>query len=182
MFADLRGFTAFAASAEPEEVVDVLHDWYELIGSHVAESAATVGYFAGDGVMLFWNDPLPADDPNATAIRVGLGLLRGIDDLNESWKNLGYTIGVGIGVASGYATIGMMGFKGRYDYTAIGPVVNLAARLSDEARDGRTLLVNQRTKAALGERLDCSEIEGGLELRGFPGVVATWRVHGLDGG
>jgi class 3 adenylate cyclase len=180
LFADLRGFTAFSGMAEPEEVIDVLRAWHGLIGDEVRGSGATVGYFAGDGVMLFWNDPLPTPDPAGAAVTTALRLVDGVERLNDAWRKLGYTVGVGVGVALGYATIGMMGFEGRYDYSALGPVVNLAARLSDEARDGRSVLVNQRAHAVLEDRIECREVEGGLSLRGFPGAVAAWHVTKVD--
>ena len=142
---------------------------------------ATVGYLAGDGVMLFWNDPLPCEDYAGKAVRTALDLVAGVDELNESWRRLGYEIGVGIGVANGYATIGMMGFDGRYDYSALGPVVNVASRLSDEARNGNTVLINQRTHAELADRVEATELDGGLMLKGFPLPTATWSVTALDG-
>jgi DNA-binding response OmpR family regulator len=180
LFADLRGFTVFAGTAEPEEVIDVLRDYHAMVEHHVHSSGATVGHFAGDGVMLFWNDPLPCDDPAGTAVRTALRLVEDVGVLNESWRRLGYSIGVGIGVASGYATIGMMGFEGRYEYSALGPVVNLASRLSDEARGGHTILVNQRTHALLEERLVSHPLPDGLVLPGFPGPVSAWHVDRLD--
>jgi adenylate cyclase len=182
LFADLRGFTAFSAGAEPEEVIEVLRGWHRLVGATVGAESATVGYFAGDGVMLFWNDPVSSDDPAGAAVRTAFALVSGIDDLNAAWRRLGYTLGVGIGIALGYATIGMIGFEGRFDYSALGPVVNLAARLSDEAREGRCVLVNQRAHAMLEDRTDSVAVEGGLELRGFPGSVAAWHVTGIRAG
>lgn len=180
LFADLRGFTGFSGSAEPEEVIQVLDGWHRLIGAEVASNGATVGYFAGDGVMLFWNDPVPCPDPPGVAVAAAERIVAGVDALNVSWRRLGYQLGVGIGVAQGFATVGMIGFHGRRDYTAIGPVVNLASRLSDEARDGRTILVNQRVHAGLEGRARLEEIEGGLQFKGFPGPMAAWQVHALD--
>ena len=180
LFADLRGFTLFAGSAEPEEVIDVLRDYHSMVQRHVHASGATVGHFAGDGVMLFWNDPLPCEDAVGMAVRTALHLVKDIGVLNESWSRLGYSIGVGIGVASGYATIGMMGFEGRYEYSALGPVVNLASRLSDEARDGHTILINQRAHALLEDRLVSAPLPNGLVLPGFPGPVTAWHVERLD--
>ncbi len=180
LFADLRGFTLFAGSAEPEEVIDVLHDYHSMVERHVHSSGATVGHFAGDGVMLFWNDPLPCEDPAGTAVRTALRLVEDIGTLNDSWRRLGYSIGVGIGVASGYATVGMMGFEGRYEYSALGPVVNLASRLSDVARDGHTILINQRTHALLEDRLESSPLPEDLLLPGFVAPVMAWHVDRLD--
>jgi adenylate cyclase len=180
LFADLRGFTLFAGTAEPEEVIEVLRDYHTMVERHVHESGATVGHFAGDGVMLFWNDPIPCEDPAGRAVRTALRLVEDIGALNQSWRRLGYSIGVGIGVASGYATIGMMGFEGRYEYSALGPVVNLASRLSDEARDGHTILINQRAHALLEDRLVAEELPEGLILPGFPGPVSAWHVERLD--
>jgi class 3 adenylate cyclase len=180
LFADLRGFTLFAGSAEPEEVIDVLRDYHSMVERHVHASGATVGHFAGDGVMLFWNDPVPCADPAGMAVRTALRLVEDVAALNESWRRLGYTIGVGVGVASGYATIGMMGFEGRYEYSALGPVVNLASRLSDVARDGHTILINQRAHALLEDRLTSTPLTDGLVLPGFPGPVMAWHVDRLD--
>ena len=176
LFADLRGFTAFSVSAEPEDVIDVLTDYHELIGRLVLVEEATVGYFQGDGVMLFWNDPVPCGDPVARALRTALSIIDGIEQLNEKWLQLGYKIGVGVGVASGFATVGMIGFEGRYEYTALGPVVNLASRLSDEARDGKpSLLINQRAFGMLEDGFAAEELDA-LELPGFPGTIPTWAV------
>lgn len=177
LFADLRGFTAFSVMAEPEDVIRVLRDYHELIGGLVGREQATVGYFQGDGVMLFWNDPLPCDDAVDRAARTGLDIVEGIETLNERWQQLGYRIGVGVGVAAGYATIGMLGFEGRYDYTALGPVVNLASRLSDEARDGKPpVLLDQRAHAALGGQFRAVELPELLDLPGFPGPLQAWSV------
>lgn len=180
LFADLRGFTLFAGTAEPEEVIDVLRDYHAMVERHVHATGATVGHFAGDGVMLFWNDPLPCEDPAGTAVGTALRLVEDVGVLNDSWRRLGYSIGVGIGVASGYATIGMMGFEGRYEYSALGPVVNLASRLSDEARDGHTILINQRAHALLEDRLVSKPLPDGLVLPGFPGPVTAWHVDRFD--
>lgn len=176
LFADLRGFTTFSGNAEPEEVGDVLYRWHELIGREVAASQATVGYFAGDGVMLFWNDPLPCPDPAGAAVDVAYRIVEGIAALDEGWRRLGYDLGVGIGIAEGYATVGMVGFHSRRDYTAIGPVVNLASRLSDEARDQWAVLLNQRAVARLGDRVRCAEVDGGFELKGFASTVPAWYL------
>lgn len=180
LFADLRGFTAFAGSAEPEEVIEVLAGYHGLVEAQVKSSGATVGHFAGDGVMLFWNDPLPCDDAAGRAARTAVDLVSGVNDLNDSWRKLGYVIGIGVGVACGYATAGMMGFEGRYEYSALGPVVNLAARLSDAARDGRYVLLNQRAHALLEDRVDAVEVAGGLTLPGFPAPIAAWELLRLD--
>jgi CheY-like chemotaxis protein len=174
LFADLRGFTAFSATAEPEDVVELLRGWHALVGEVVRAEAATVGYLAGDGVMLFWNDPLRCDDPAGRAARAAFGLVAGLRTVEDRWSRLGYAVGVGVGLAVGYATIGMMGFDGRYDYTAVGPVVNLAARLSAEARDGRTVLLDQRAHAALEEHVTCEAVPGGVELRGYQAPVPAW--------
>ena len=180
LFADLRGFTAFAGSAEPEEVIDVLAGYHGLVEAQVKRTGATVGHFAGDGVMLFWNDPLPCDDAAGRAAETALDLVKGVGELNESWRKLGYVIGVGVGVACGYATAGMMGFEGRYEYSALGPVVNLAQRLSDAARDGRQVLLNQRAHAMLEDRIEATQVEGGLNLPGFPNGVVAWELHRLE--
>jgi class 3 adenylate cyclase len=174
VFIDLRGFTAFSAVAEPEDVTDVLAEYHAAIGALVDEHEATVGTFAGDGVMLYFNDPLPCDDPAGLAIDLALGLAPRMAPITERWERRGFDIGYGVGIALGYATIGMMGFDSRSDYTALGSVVNLASRLCDEAGRGEILL-DRRTKLAVEGRVE-TQLAGDRRLKGFPEPVVTYRV------
>ncbi len=133
LFCDLRGFTPFVASSQPEEVHELLDAYFEALGEHAQRHGATVGAFTGDGLMAFFNDPLPVPDPAHRAVALALDLQGPVRDLLERWRHVGHDIGFGVGIAMGYANIGMIGFEGRRDYTALGPVVNLAARLCAEA-------------------------------------------------
>ncbi len=147
-FCDLRGFTAFSTSAQPEEVGDVLGEYFALLGAFVHDYEATVGAFTGDGLMAFFNDPLTVDQPALRAISMAAEVSTAMEDLRQSWELRGYDLGFGVGVAYGYANIGMIGFEGRRDYTALGPVVNLASRLCSEAHDGEILIDLQAHAAA----------------------------------
>jgi adenylate cyclase len=180
LFVDLRGFTSFTGSSDPEDVMKLIRDYHEVVGELVHKHAATVGHFAGDGVMLFWNDPLPCPDPCGNAVRCAIDLVVGMQKMGVDWARLGFEIGIGVGVAAGYATLGMLGFEGRYDYTAIGPVVNLAARLSGAARDGKEVLINQRAYAQLHDRVQAEQLDEGLSLRGYADLVPAWHVTGIS--
>ena len=174
LFCDIRGFTAFARGVEPEDVMAVLEQFHRTLGKRVEEYEATVGYFAGDGVMVFFNDPVPCTDPAARAVAMALDLVKDVEALAPRWAEFGYELGVGIGVTLGYATLGVMGFEGRYEYGAIGTVVNLAARLCDEAERGE-ILVSQAVHAAIAEDVTVAP-KGPLPLKGFPAPVAAWRI------
>jgi class 3 adenylate cyclase len=173
VFCDLRGFTAFSSSAQPEEVNDVLTEYFELLGAFVSDYQATVGAFTGDGLMAFINDPLPVDQPALRAITMATEICSAMDDLRQTWELRGYELGFGVGVAYGYANIGMIGFEGRRDYTALGPVVNLAARLCSEAADGQILIDPQAHAAAA----DAIEVEGAtLHIKGFAQPINAYAV------
>jgi CheY-like chemotaxis protein len=176
IFTDLRGFTAFTGSAEPEESAELMAEYHELVGELVTRFDATVGHFAGDGIMLFFNDPVPCDEPALTAVRMALAIRDGMTGLIESWRKRGHELGCGIGIAFGFATVGEMGFEGRRDYGAIGSVCNLASRLCDEAHDGQ-ILVNQRVYAASEGRVEAEPV-GVLMLKGFPAPVDAWSIVG----
>jgi adenylate cyclase len=178
IFTDLRGFTAFTGSAEPEESAELMAEYHELVGELVTKFNATVGHFAGDGIMLFFNDPVPCDQPALTAVRMALEIRDRMTDLIESWRKRGHELGCGIGIAFGFATVGEMGFEGRRDYGAIGSVCNLASRLCDEAHDGQ-ILVNQRVYAAVEGRVEVEPV-GLLMLKGFPSPVDAWSVVGAE--
>lgn len=173
IFIDLRGFTGFSAVAEPEDVMDVLTEYYAAVGAVAKRLEATVGSFAGDGVMAYFNDPVPCDDPAGRALEMATSLRLPMADLRESWSRRGFSIGYGVGIAYGYATLGTIGFEERSDYTPIGSVVNLAARLVDEAADGEILL-DGRAYEAVHNDVNATRVE--LELKGFAGSVAAYRV------
>jgi adenylate cyclase len=177
VFVDLRGFTAFTDSAEPEEVEGVLREYHEAMGKVIAEHEGTLDRFAGDGILIFFNDPLPVADPGRRAVCMALAMHTGFAPLRERWQKIGYDLALGIGIAQGYATLGAFGFEGRWDYSAIGGVVNLASRLSDEAQSGQ-ILIDRRTRAALG---DAAEVEpiGPLSLKGFTQPVNAFLLKRL---
>ncbi len=164
LFCDLRGFTRFTSSHDPEDVVQVLDEYYAATGKRLRAATATVGAFAGDGLMAYFNDPVPCDDPAGRALNVAREIQTDLNELAAKWARRGFTLGHGIGIAFGYATLGVIGFEGRSDYTALGPVVNLASRLSDAAEHGE-ILVDVRAYEAAG--VDCKAEERRLELAGL---------------
>ncbi len=146
-FCDLRSFTAFAASSQPEDVHHVLDEYFDLLGASIRRHNATVGAFTGDGLMAFFNDPLPCPDPALRAITMASEIQEAMENLLNRWRPRGYDLGLGVGIALGFADIGMIGFEGRRDYSAIGTVVNLASRLCDESRAGE-ILIDERAHSA----------------------------------
>jgi adenylate cyclase len=174
VFADLRGFSSFSETAEPEELVDVLREYHETIGIEVRRFQGTVGFFAGDGVMIFFNDPLPVPDPAPRALAMAVAMREAMERLKATWTKKEYGLGFGAGVAVGYATLGSMGFEGRYDYTAIGPVVNQAARLCAEAKDGQ-ILITQRLRAEVEGAIECEYL---AELQ-FKGLLRSVQVYNV---
>ncbi len=173
VFIDLRGFTQFSAVAEPEDVVEVLTEFYAAVGAVVKRLEATVGAFAGDGVMAYFNDPVPCDDPAGRALDMATSLRLPMGDLGQRWSQRGFRIGYGVGIAYGYATLGTIGFEERSDYTPIGSVVNLASRLCDEAANGEILL-DGRAHEAVHTHVTAEPVE--LQLKGFNGTVTAYRV------
>ena len=165
VYLDLRGFTAFAETAEPEEVMSVLHEYHAAMGKLILEYEGTLEHFAGDGMMIFFNDPVPIANPAEQAIRMTLAMRERVKDLTLKWRKLGYELDFGVGIAQGYATIGAIGFEGRWEYGAIGSVPNLAARLCGEAKPGE-ILVTQRLVAVVDELVE-AESAGELTLKGF---------------
>ncbi len=165
VFADLRGFTGFAERAEPEEVWDILGQYHRSVGDLVMRFDGTLERFTGDGIMVFFNDPVPVDDAPARAVRLGVAMRARVQELAGSWRRAGHDLALGVGIAQGYATCGRVGFEGRYDYAAIGTVTNLAARLCAAAEPWQ-VLVTQRVSAAV-EDLAVSRPVGELALRGF---------------
>jgi class 3 adenylate cyclase len=176
VFVDLRGFTAFTDTTEPEEVQAVLHDYHAAMGPLITEHEGTLDRFAGDGILVFFNDPLPVSEPPRRAARMALAMRERFAVLREQWLENGYDLDLGIGIARGYATLGAFGFEGRFDYSAIGGVVNLAARLCGEANSGQ-ILIDQRMRAALGETFVIEPV-GKMALKGFVQAVTAFQLTG----
>jgi adenylate cyclase len=174
-FCDLRGFTAFAETAEPEEVTTVLREYHGCVGPLIHKFEGTLERFAGDGVMIVFNAPLPCPDPSPRAVRMAIEMRTGVAELGVKWRKYGHELGFGVGIAQGYATLGPIGFEGRFDYTAIGTVVNLAARLCGEALSGQ-ILVDRKVHAAI-EPLADLEAAGELTLKGLHRPVPAYNVR-----
>ena len=172
VFCDLRNFTPFAETSEPEEVMEVLGQYHQAIGTLVHAYGGTLERFTGDGVMVFFNDPVPFDDPGERAVRMSLGLRDAVQELGVGWRRAGYDLALGVGIAQGFATLGRIGFEGRFDYAAIGSVTNLAARLCSDA-EAWQVLVTERVLASV-EQLVEAELIGEVQPRGFSRRV---RVH-----
>lgn len=147
---DMRGFTAFAETAEPEDVMGVLDEYYRAVGEACTRWEATLDSFAGDGVIMFFNDPQPVPDPAVRAVRMAAEIRASVRQLVDAWRRRGFALGFGVGIGQGYATLGRIGFEGRWDYTAIGTVVNTAARLCGDAKDGEILVSQKAALAAEG--------------------------------
>ena len=171
VFLDLRGYTAFAETAEPEEVMGVLREYHREMGTLVLAHEGTLERFAGDGMMVFFNDPVVVPNPEERAVRMALAMRERVAELATGWRKRGYDLDVGLGLAKGFATIGAIGFEGRLDYGAIGSVTNLAFRLCSEARPGQVLAA-KRVAAAVEELVDVEAV-GDLALRGFSRPVPT---------
>ena len=174
VFADLRGFTAFCELADPEEIVRVLREYHAVIGRRVTEFEATLEHYAGDGVHVFFNDPVPQADHRLRAIRMTVALREDVAKLHERWAARGVHLGFGIGVSVGHATAGRIGFEGRYAYAVLGAIVNLAARLSGEAQDGQ-ILVTDALYRDVADRVEALPLDD-LHLKGISHPVAAWNV------
>lgn len=174
VFLDLRGFTAFSETTEPEEVMGVLREYHAAMGRLIMEHEGTLERFTGDGLMIFFNDPVAVPDPAERAIRMAIAMRDRVAKLQTAWQKRDHDLGLGIGIAQGYATIGAIGFEGRLDYGAIGTVTNLAARLCAEAKDGQ-ILVTSRVAAAAEAVADTEEV-GSLALKGLARPVRTFNV------
>jgi adenylate cyclase len=177
VFADLRGFTPFTDHAEPEEVQGVLHEYHAAMGAIANAHDGTIDRFAGDGILIFFNDPFPVPEPGKRAAAMALAMQAAFTPLKARWSALGHDLGLGIGIAQGYATLGAFGFEGRQDYSAIGSVVNLANRLCNEAQGGQ-ILIDRRTRAGLGEAADAEPV-GPLALKGYAQPVPAFLLTGL---
>jgi class 3 adenylate cyclase len=178
VFCDLRGFTGFSETAEPEEVIKVLREYHETLGKLIHKHEATLERFAGDGLMVWFNDPLPCQDPSLRAVRMAVEMRDDVAVLADKWRKHGHELGFGVGIAQGYATLGRIGYEGRFDYAAIGTVVNLAARLCGEAADGQ-ILIDRKVQAAV-ETLADTQQAGQLTLKGLHRPVATFNVTGVN--
>jgi len=176
VFTDLRGFTAFAETAEPEETMSVLRDYHSPLGELVFAYEGTLEHFAGDGLMVFFNDPPPCPDAPERAVRMALDMRDRVDELASRWSRQGHDLGFGIGIAQGYATLGRVGFEGRWDYAAIGTVTNVAARLCATAA-ARQILISPRVRAGLDERFETRSL-GPVELRGISRPLEVHEVIG----
>jgi class 3 adenylate cyclase/CheY-like chemotaxis protein len=174
VFLDLRGFTAFAETAEPEEVMGVLREYHAEMGKLILEHEGTLERFTGDGMMVFFNDPVPVTNPAERAIRMAVAMRERVKELTVKWRKLGYELDFGIGIAKGYATIGAIGFEGRWDYGAIGTVTNLASRLCGEAKPGQ-ILVSQRLLGGVDELIEAEPV-GELSLKGFHRPVSAHNI------
>jgi adenylate cyclase len=174
VFLDLRGFTSFAETSEPEEVMGVLREYHAEMGRLILEHEGTLERFTGDGMMIFFNDPVPVPDAPERAVRMAVAMRERVDELLARWKKRGYDLDFGVGIAQGYATIGAIGFEGRLDYGAIGTVTNLAARLCGEAKP-RQILISQRVYGAVEASVEIEDL-GGLTLRGFSKPVPAFNI------
>jgi adenylate cyclase len=179
VFCDLRGFTAFSETGEPEEVMGVLREYHSAMGNLIFRFEGTLERFAGDGLMVFFNDPVPCADPAARAIRMAVAMRDSVRELSEKWRKRGHHLDLGVGIAQGYATLGKIGFEGRFDYAAIGTVTNLASRLCDEAQAGQ-ILISQRICGVVEELVDV-ELVGELALKGLHRPVTAYNVLNLKG-
>ena len=177
VFCDMRGFTAFAETTEPEDMMAVLREYHDALGPLVHRYEGTLDHFTGDGLLVYFNDPVPCPDPALRAVRLAVDMRDAVGGLTRGWADRGHEIGFGVGIAQGYATLGQIGFEGRFDYTAIGTVTNLAARLCAEAKDSQ-ILVTQRVAAAVGGLAELEPL-GNLALKGLSRPVAVLNVSSI---
>jgi class 3 adenylate cyclase len=182
VFCDVRGFTAFAETAEPEEVTSFLREYHTRLGALIHKYEGTLERFIGDGLMVLFNDPLRCADPSIRAVRMAVEMRTQIKELTAKWRKQGHELGFGMGISYGYATLGRIGFEGRFDYSAIGTVVNLAARLCGEARDGQ-ILIDGKVLSAI-EAVAETQPAGELTLKGLHRPIPAFnvcRVVSVDG-
>jgi adenylate cyclase len=178
LFCDMRGFTAFSETAEPEDVMAVLHEYHSALGPLIHRYEGTLERFTGDGMIVIFNDPVPCPDPALRAVRLALDMRDAVVSLTQLWADRGHEIGFGVGIAQGYATLGRIGFEGRFDYTAMGTVTNLAARLCAEAKPGQ-ILVTRRVAGAI-DSIAALEPLGDIALKGLRRPVAVLNVIALN--
>jgi class 3 adenylate cyclase/CheY-like chemotaxis protein len=177
VFCDLRGYTALSETTEPEEVMGILREYHTVLGELISRFEGTLERFTGDGLMVFFNDPIPCPEPAARAVRMAVAMRHRVGDLTQTWRKRGHRLDFGVGIAQGYATLGKIGFEGRFDYAAIGTVTNLAARLCGEAEGGQ-ILISQRVCAAV-EAVVVAEPIGELSLKGFVRPVPAFSIRDL---
>ena len=177
LFCDLRGFTSFAETAEPEEVMDVLREFHHAVGPMIFEHRGTIAQFTGDGMLVFFNDPIQCDDPAWQAVQLAVAMRDRTAELSQHWRRRGYELELGIGIAVGFATCGEIGFDGRTEYTAIGTVVNLAARICGVAAGGQ-ILVTQRIHTAVDDRAVINSL-GEMEFKGLSRPVPVAEIIAL---
>lgn len=177
VFLDLRGFTAFSNSAEPEEVMALLRSYHKEMGKLIFKFDGTVEHFVGDGIMVFFNDPIPCEDHTERAVRMALEMRARVKELRPGWLKRGYDLDMGIGLAAGFAALGNFGFEGRMHYGAVGNVTNLAARLCGEAKGGQ-ILTNQKTLSKIEDLVEVKPLEE-LHLKGFVRPVVAFNIVNL---
>ena len=174
VFCDLRGFTSFSETAEPEEALAVVRTFHGTLGPLIVEHGGTLEHFEGDGVMVWFNDPVPVETPALQAVKMAVAIRERMADHLAKWRKRGHDLGVGLGIATGYATLGRIGFEGRYDYGAIGPVTNLANRLCSDAKDGQ-ILVHQRSYATIEDQVEVEPM-GEITMKGYSRPQAAYNV------
>ena len=177
VFLDLRGFTAFTDGSEPEEVMGVLGEYHRMVGQLILAHEGTLEHFAGDGILIFFNDPIPIAKPAENAVGMALAMQQQFVSLRAAWIKRGFDLDLGIGIAQGYATLGAIGFEGRWEYACIGSVANLAARLCSEAKGGQ-ILTNRKTFARIEDTTQ-AELLGELTLKGIAQPVSAFNITGL---
>jgi class 3 adenylate cyclase len=177
VFCDVRGFTAFAETAEPEEVTSFLREYHTRLGALIHRYEGTLERFIGDGLMVLFNDPLRCTDPSIRAVRMAVEMRTQIKELTAKWRKQGHELGFGMGISYGYATLGRIGFEGRFDYSAVGTVVNLAARLCEEASDGQ-ILIDGKVQSAI-EAVAVTQPAGELTLKGLHRPIPAFNVCDL---
>lgn len=180
LFGDLRGWTAFSVNTEPEEVMGVISEFHGAMGNLIVQFQATVGWFAGDGLMVWFNDPVPCPNPAARAVEMAVEMREAMVALTSKWRKRGHELDFSVGIGLGYATLGRIGFDGRYDYGAVGTVLNLASRLCDEA-EHRQVLISERVYSEVEELVE-AEPAGEFSLKGFAKPVVAWSIAGLKVG
>jgi adenylate cyclase len=174
LFCDLRGFTGFSEKSDPEDVMSLLREYHAAIGEIIIKYSGTLEHYAGDGVMVFFNDPIPVPNPALQAVQTALDMRMAIESLTEKWRRLGHELGFGVGIAHGFATLGTIGFEGRFDYAAIGTVSNVASRLCDEAKPGQ-ILISSRVLMAVESAINVEPV-GDFSLKGISRPVAAYNV------
>ena len=177
VFCDLRGFTTFAEQAEPEDIISVLQEYYCCLGESIDRFEGTLQHFAGDGLLIIFNDPIECPDPAARAVRMAVEMRRQVEALADKWRRFGHELGFGIGIASGHATLGSVGYEGRFHYLATGTVVNLGSRLCSQAAHGQ-ILIDGRVQAAI-ESIANTEPLGELDLKGLHRPIRAFNVREL---